>query len=187
MSLVSIVAGITLFGALALIVAWPLFRPVERRRVAAAVDTQQEYQELVATIRDLDFDYRAGVVIEEDYQPMRDGLSLQAVSLLQELDRYPGEEAGTPPGVDSLGVQVEALVRARRAGRERPSAIPSGVVGTVDCAECGYQGQPGDLFCARCGAELEAVCPDCGAYVETGDRFCVDCGQHLVREVAITP
>ncbi len=181
----SIALGILLLGGLAVAVAWPWLRPTTRRRLRPTQDLQQEYQALVAAIRDLDFDYRAGVVMEEDYQRLRHHLVLQAVSLLQHLDRSPGWE-------ERLEAQVEDMVRALRARRRRAAALPDGGEARR-CAECGARVQPEDRFCARCGAQQqtsprpqrEALCTECRAPLAADDRFCTRCGAQRLKEVPI--
>jgi DNA-directed RNA polymerase subunit RPC12/RpoP len=191
----SIVLGVVLLGVLVVAVAWPWLRPLRQHRVRTApvrigvgvANPRQEYQALVAAIRDLDFDYHAGVVTEEDYRILRNDLALRAATLLQALDRHPDQES-------NLEAQVEAMVDALRAQRRRSSAAPPDGAQVVSCTECGHLGRPGDRFCARCGAQLPAsppdgplACPDCGTSVEAEDRFCAGCGRLLVKEVAVTP
>ena len=185
MSPESIALGVVLLGMLAVAVAWPWLRPARRHQRQPVTTPQEEYQALVAAIRDLDFDYRAGVVTEEDYHRIRNDLAMRAATLLQELDR-------TPRQAESLETQVEAMVRALRAKRQRPSTTAVSRR-SLYCAECGAPVQAGDRFCARCGVRLDVappaqakpVCPECGASIKANDRFCTRCGEQLVEEVAI--
>ncbi|NOZ26686.1 MAG: zinc ribbon domain-containing protein [Chloroflexi bacterium] len=141
----SIVLGVALLGIVGVTVAWPWLRPMRRRRARSAANPRQEYQALVATIRDLDFDYRAGLVAEEDYRPLRDHLLLRAATLLQELDRHSGRQA-------DLEARIEAMVSAVRARRARTAGAHPGTA--VACPQCGRLAQPGDRFCASCGRSL---------------------------------
>lgn len=176
MSTESILVGILLLAALAAAVTQPWWRPASRRLARATADPHCEYQALVAAIRDLDFDYRAGVVTEADYQPLRSDLVAQAVTVLQALDRR-------APDVADLEAQIEDAVSALRATRQRAAdAHPDGDRPTV-CHACGQPVRAGSRFCPRCGAKLQQSCPDCGGPVEPEDCFCGSCGRPLVKEV----
>ena len=62
------------------------------------------------------------------------------------------------------------------------------------CGKCGIAARTEDVFCHRCGSELNIqatpnteyaasqrkICPQCGEYVPMGDRFCDKCGTGLV-------
>jgi len=144
------------------------------------VAPQQEYQALVAAIRDLDFDHRIGIVTEEDYRPLRDALTLRAASLLQELDRRSLQES-------DLDAQIEEMVSALRAQRPCPATTPQERAGAMICPACGRHAQAGNRFCAHCGTALQRVCPHCGTAVTPQGRFCTGCGRPLTQEVTETP
>ena len=62
------------------------------------------------------------------------------------------------------------------------------------CGKCGISAGTQDVFCHRCGMEMNVqtapiteyaasqmkICPQCGEYVPLGDRFCVNCGSGLL-------
>ncbi len=193
MSPESIVLGLALLGVLAVVVAWPWLQPASspsprrsgrsgenRHPAQPSVAPQQEYQALVAAIRDLDFDYRTGVLTEEDYRPLRDALALRAASLLQELDHRPRQES-------DLDAQIEAMVSALRSQRPRAALVHSEDVGATNCPACGGRVQAGDRFCAHCGTALQRLCPHCGVAVAPQGRFCPGCGRPLTQEVTEAP
>jgi hypothetical protein len=144
------------------------------------VAPQQEYQALVAAIRDLDFDYRTGVLTEEDYRPLRDALALRAASLLQGLDRRSRQES-------DLDAQIEAMVSALRSQRPRAALVHSEDVGATTCPACGQRARTGDRFCVHCGTALQRVCPHCGAPVASQGKFCAGCGRPLTKDVTEAP
>lgn len=47
------------------------------------------------------------------------------------------------------------------------------------CPSCGRSFQPGESYCARCGAPHPRVCPQCGKRFRQGDAFCTACGSAL--------
>jgi len=177
MSVGSILVGIVLLAALGAAMIQPWWRPARRQVAKLTTDPHIEYEALVAAIRDLDFDYRAGVVTEADYQPLRNDLATQAATMLQELDR------GATDAAD-LEAQIEAAVSVLRAQHPTaPGAHPDGDGATV-CPDCGQPARADSRFCARCGAELGVTCPDCDGPIEPEDRFCATCGRPLLKEVA---
>lgn len=107
----SILVGFVLLAALGAVVIRPWWRPATQRVMrTSSSDPREEYETLVAAIRDLDFDYRAGVVTEADYRPLRNDLAARAVALMQELDRQPDQTTDA-----SIEDQIEAAVSALRA------------------------------------------------------------------------
>lgn len=145
--------------------------------MSETVDPDVRYQELVAAIRDLDFDYRVGVVTEADYQMLRAELVRQAVAVMQRLERSDDREADLKAQVEA----IEAIVRLLRTHRHTV-AMRAADGQTPLCPACNQPVQAGTQFCAHCGAKLNATCPDCGNPIETPDRFCAACGRRLAEE-----
>ena len=114
----------------------------------------QRDQVLVA-LRDLDFDYQTGKVVEQDYTVLRSDLLAQAAQLIQSQET--GDEA------------VEKLVRARREALS--------VVEARKCGHCGRKLSADDRFCPGCGEPIGASCPQCGKSITSEDRFCSKCGE----------
>jgi len=97
--------------------------------------------------------------------------------------------------------EIEAEVRRRRALRAAPVAVAAAKLDQAEqprgdqtkvsagrpetgsagqCAGCGLPFQPGDKFCARCGAALAHTCPACGTVIASDARFCAQCGEKLI-------
>ena len=193
MSAGSILIGIVLLAALGGAVVYPWWRPARRQVAQASANPHEEYQALVAAIRDLDFDYQAGVVTEADYQPLRNDLAAQAVSLLQALDHGHSREAELEEQIEILrpfdGAQGrlrsgQAAVSALRATRRPVDAARPDGAGASTCSECGHLVQAGNRFCAHCGAKRALSRLNCDGAVEPEDRFCGTCGQMLVEAVS---
>jgi len=83
----------------------------------------------------------------------RPGATATVVDLNEQIearvaDRRAGQVA--PAAAASVEAAIEAKVAERRASQAAPAAD------RVFCGQCGTPAQPGDRFCARCGAALAA-------------------------------
>lgn len=170
----SLLLALALLFIVGLFVLRPLLRtqPAQRQ---AAVNARQaleaEKNALLAQIRNLDFDYETGTMLETEHQQLRQELVTAAAAVLQELDELEPVAPGTPGQVDEIEaaiaqrrsqratVDIEAAVAQRRA---RPQTIAStgngsGVVPAVlaFCPQCGKSTERGDRFCAYCGHQLD--------------------------------
>lgn len=47
------------------------------------------------------------------------------------------------------------------------------------CSNCGKELKPGALFCTGCGQKVGKKCPNCGEAAEPGEKFCAKCGTAL--------
>jgi len=136
--------------AIAVLAAAFVLRPLLREEGGPAGQTEANlrlrletaYRHTLDTIRDLDFDFQTGKVLEADYRAWRERYAAQGAALLRTLD-----ENGTRPPLaheQALSDKIEALVRARRAPTlERV------------CPACRRPCRPGDRFCGKCGISLE--------------------------------
>ena len=53
---------------------------------------------------------------------------------------------------------------------------------TLICPNCKCQSKSGELFCSKCGTNLESVtlsCKGCGMELNTEDEFCGKCGKRV--------
>ena len=88
----------------------------------------------------------------------RNGASAATGEILAEQieARVAERRAGKPvPAAASMDAQIEASVVERRASLPAAADKPA-LAERVFCGQCGTQAQPGDRFCARCGAALPA-------------------------------
>ena len=74
---------------LVLFVAWPLL--VNKTEIAAIrrselEKTLEEKEVLIATLKDIEMDYRMGKLSDEDYQILKEDFETRAVRALQQLD-----------------------------------------------------------------------------------------------------
>jgi hypothetical protein len=138
-----------LFGiGLALLAGVYVIRPFgERSSRPAAAQRGGKRQELLArkvaiyaAIREVDSDVQVGKLEPADHRVLRGRYVAEGVAVLKALDEQP---AG-----DEIDAAIEADV-ARLAGDE-PLESPPGAF----CRACGAPAEPGDRFCAKCGARL---------------------------------
>lgn len=140
------------------------------------VSAEKQRQAVLLALRDLDFDYQAAKVAEEDYQSLRANLLAEAAELMQRQES------------DS----IEALIQARRQARlKEPPAANGKTNGKAksigpaggQCHHCQAPLAEGAKFCSKCGAPAaEITCPKCKQSLQPGDSFCPACGTAVHAE-----
>ena len=132
MQISTLLIGVAILFVAVYFVSRPFLENDKKGAKAAASSVQPGQREAVfSALRDLDFDFKTGKISEEDYQPLRAQLMVQAAQYLE-----PDKE------VDE---QLEALIQSRRKIQSRQ----------VSCPSCGKKIVLGDLFCSSCGTRLE--------------------------------
>lgn len=139
-------------------------RPFWQKRKTTAQESKSnknahnQHDAVLTALRDLDFDYKTGKVSEEDYQPLRAQLLVEAAKSI-EIQEQDDE-------------QLEALIQARRKTTHQR------------CEHCGAAITEGQKFCSRCGLSVAAQpCPSCGKKLQKGDVFCSSCGTKIEIQV----
>jgi type II secretory pathway pseudopilin PulG len=123
MQISSLLIGIGFLIAAIAYVSRPFSEKRKKEAKANASAIQSEQREAVlAAIRDLDFDFKTGKVSEEDYQPLRAQLLVQAVQFVESKQKDDD--------------QLEALIQSRRKTSSRQATCPS----------CGRKIVLGDAF-----------------------------------------
>ena len=182
MDIGSILLGLALLVVIAFVVARPLLEhaSVTDTPTSPAEQLLAQREQVLTQLRDLDFDHAMSKINEVDYAAQRAQLVAQGVALLKQLDALGAPPAAQAAGApddeieaavarrrgrstlpaksEGLEAQIEARVAARRAGPPAASNKPA-QTDVVFCGQCGTQAQPGDRFCARCGAPLAAPNP----------------------------
>src|SRR5690348_8556627 len=141
MDIGSILLGLALLLVIAFIVARPLLEPPAVRDLPASPADRllARREQVLAQLRDLDFDSATGKFNAEDYAAQRAQLVAEGVDILKQLDALgvsseqaaaPATLAGAPASAPSGAPadEIEAAVaqlRARRAAAGRPAAAPS--------------------------------------------------------------
>ncbi len=148
MDIAAILIGLAMAILVAAYVAEPL---IHAKRPSLNPETENrksrleaEYRVALEAIRDLDFDFQTGKIVEEDYRTLRERTAQHGAALLKELDQAVIKSSGRQVA-QRVSNEIEAMVQARRkAGAART------------CPACGRPVQPGHRFCGKCGASLEA-------------------------------
>ncbi len=103
--------------------------------------TETEARKRVAllALRDVEYDFLAGKLDDEDYRSLKSQLTSEALAAL-EADEAAREETGRPEDAD-----IEAEIARIRAGMQ----------GGIVCSPCGFANERGSRFCASCGKALK--------------------------------
>jgi hypothetical protein len=110
-------------------------------------DAQHRKRMALLALRDVEYDYHAGKLDDEDYALLKSQVSAEALAALDE-EIVGAQRAGSrgSPGVDP---RLEAEIAAIRA------SIREGAV----CPHCANPNPPGSRFCQSCGAALTGAVP----------------------------
>ncbi|HNZ70452.1 MAG TPA: zinc ribbon domain-containing protein [Candidatus Dojkabacteria bacterium] len=54
-----------------------------------------------------------------------------------------------------------------------------------DCPKCGYQLQPGYIYCPECNYELKVKCKGCELYFDKDNKYCPYCGLINKKEIPL--
>ncbi len=140
----------TLYVGVALVIAAILIfimQPVVKglhasldRKDEELTETEARKRVALLALRDVEYDFLAGKLDEEDYRSLKSQLTAEALAALE------ADEAARGAGAAGAGdADLEAEIARVRAG------LRAGLV----CPECGFANDKGSKFCASCGHELE--------------------------------
>jgi hypothetical protein len=184
MDIVVALIGLALVIVVAVYVAAPL--TARSRRTTAPEELPRdkllaERNTVLVAMRDLDFDFQTGKLLEEDYRAMRDKYAARGVEILKELDAMP--DGGQKPevrrskGERSAGVdEIEAAVQARRRGR--PQVSRTAEEDDIEAAVRARRNMPRPNL----QSPISLKCPSCGRAIDSTDKFCARCGAALSVE-----
>lgn len=105
--------------------------------------TETEARKRVAllALRDVEYDFLAGKLDEDDYRALKGELTAEALAAL-EADEKARSGGGA---VDSAALEAE--IAEARLGLKAGSF----------CPDCGFANEPGSRFCSSCGHALQAT------------------------------
>ena len=136
---------------MAVFVATPLLAPESPGEGALPIDvtplTDLKRRRLVVyeNLQDLEFEYKAGKLSQQDYQALRENHLAEAAQLM--LASQEQEE------VSEDDVLIERQVAARRAQRKLQQPNP------YVCPGCGFENPLPVKFCGNCGTKLPQHAP----------------------------
>ncbi len=104
-------------------------------------DTEARKRVALLALRDVEYDFLAGKLDEDDYRSLKSELTAEALAALEADD---SAKSGAPESGPALGGDIEAEIAAIRQG------LRSG----TPCAECSYTNDAGSRFCSACGSAL---------------------------------
>jgi predicted RNA-binding Zn-ribbon protein involved in translation (DUF1610 family) len=175
MTLGALLIGAAILVLAALYVINPVVDAHKKQPLKAAIldESRQHLQkDVLAAIRDLDFDYQTGKVIQEDYETSRTQLVFQAAEFIQKKKQE--------------DEKIEAMIHTRLLSVKTPA----------QCDKCGGEIGPQDVFCPTCGiavknqagtkkTSVHVLCPGCGNKVRAGDLYCTSCGKRVYGQAAV--
>jgi hypothetical protein len=139
---------VTLYLGVALVVAAVLLfimQPVVKglhasleREDDELTDTEARKRVALLALRDVEYDFLAGKLDEEDYRSLKSELTAEALAALE------ADEAARAGGDGTADADLEDEIARIRQG------LRSGVV----CVDCGFTNEEGSRFCSACGHAL---------------------------------
>lgn len=178
-STIGLLIALVISAIAILAVAWPLLKKgptpvmIEDDRLMELLHRKDQ---VLASIKELEFDYHVGKLSEEDYQQYDQRLRRQAIGLIQQIEKVAPESAGldasleskiqrqrkvldgtakaVQPGTDAV-IEAEIARRRQTVHLAAPAATQSNGGGTRFCTNCGNSIAPHHKFCANCGTPAE--------------------------------
>lgn len=142
---VTLYLGVALVAAAVVIF---LVQPVARgihasleREDDEMTDTEARKRVALLALRDVEYDFLAGKLDEEDYRSLKAELTAEALAALEADD---AAKLGSSAGSLAAGVDLEAEIAAIRQGLRSGTA----------CPDCSYTNEAGSRFCSACGSAL---------------------------------
>jgi hypothetical protein len=140
---VTVVLGVALVSAaVVLFIMQPVVKGLHasmEREGDELTDTEARKRVALLALRDVEYDFLAGKLDEEDYRSLKSELTAEALAAL-EADE--ASRAGSPVATAEDDLEAEI---ARLRGQLR-----SGLV----CGSCGFANEAGSRFCSSCGTPL---------------------------------
>jgi hypothetical protein len=172
----------SIFLILALLITVVIFisQPLMERRMQPTGRSENglssllaKRDQVIASIQELDEDYRLGKIPAESYPTQRVSLVEEGVAILQQIDGYHTTVSGITAGEPSSTALNPGSVSPKTAAQVNKNALAVPPV-------------PDDELEQRIAAHRRTMhekaggfCPKCGKPVQVSDRFCPKCGATL--------
>jgi hypothetical protein len=207
MDIGAILIGLAALILVVFLIGQPLMDGRQRgeKTLSEADRLRDQRDQILVTLRDLDFDHASGKVLEEDYAPLRASLVAEGAAVLKQLDelkpagpapledqleqavaaRRHGAEADRAPAgstASDASAEADAVERAVAARRRRPAPAASPAGGTsaeADAVEQAIAARRQRSRSAAASSE-KVYCSQCGQAALPGDKFCAKCGAKLL-------
>ena len=101
-------------------------------------DTEARKRVALLALRDVEYDFLAGKLDEEDYRSLKSELTAEALAALEA-----DEDARNGAGSDADAALEKEIARIREGVREG-----------LACPACAYANEQGSRFCSACGQAL---------------------------------
>ena len=172
----------TLFLALVLalltfiFIAFPFYR---RRAESVEVHDDGQVTELLSKrntsysmLKELEFDYKSGILAEKDYHELEANYKKQAINILKELDGAHDSQ--------KIADEIEEHVKQLRLGKAGDSLedLIEREVKTLRHPKSSKAASVVEKQATEPPQEMH-YCRKCGAKTREGDRFCFHCGANL--------
>lgn len=134
-------------------VAW-IFHPLITGRAAPLEALEEELTDVehrkrmaLLALRDVEYDWHAGKLDEEDYRTLKAQVSAEALAALDAEAREAAEDRSAQGMADRARIEAEIA--------ELRAAIRKGAV----CPHCAHPNPRGSRFCGACGAAMSVAVP----------------------------
>ncbi len=138
-----ILGSVLIAGAVVLFILQPVVKGLHaslEREEDELTDTEARKRVALLALRDVEYDFLAGKLDENDYRSLKAELTAEALAALEADEAARGGDAATAE------TDLEAEIAVIRAG------LAAGEL----CDTCGYALEEGSRFCSSCGAALTA-------------------------------
>ena len=128
-------------AAVILFILQPLVRGLHaslEREDDELTETEARKRVALLSLRDVEYDFLAGKLDEDDYRALKSELTAEALAAL-EADEA-ARSAGGRPVDDELEAEIARVRENMRSG--------------LLCEECGFSNDSGSRFCSSCGAAI---------------------------------
>lgn len=165
-----------LISAIAILaVAWPLLKKgpapvlVEDDRLMELLHRKDQ---VLVSIKELEFDYHVGKLSEEDYQLYDQRLRRQAIGLIQQIEKVAPESAGLDASLENKILRQRQVVDG--ATKAVKPAVDTGI--EVEIARRRQTLQPAAPVVPQTNGNSVRFCTNCGSQIAAHHKFCANCG-----------
>ena len=135
-------------GLVALAVVFFIVQPVAKglhvsleREDDELTETEARKRVALLALRDVEYDFLAGKLDDNDYRSLKGELTAEALAALEADEKARAEVSGDATAA------LEAEIEEIRAGMREARF----------CSDCGAQNEPGSRFCSSCGHALRTA------------------------------